>query len=271
MSTDLRQASVFYSWESDLDPRTTRNLIEGCLHTAIQRLGRDDDLEVHPSFDCDARGVSGSPVILDAIPEKIDNCTAFVADVSIINSGAPSRPTPNPNVAIELGYAIKACGWDRILPVYNYHYGTIDDLHFDISERRVIAYTLSNDPTPEDLTSAKENLVAIFMTRLKEIMKLSRDSILDIQIGVADTEQLFGHEHDCRLVRCLFSDIPHGGYPNCERYTSSGTPGMRMLDMTLNRDFFREVADYSDHKEFDTTVRVCRHQSLKRNAPVAAS
>ena len=161
------QATVFYSWESDLHARTTRNLIEGCLHKAIQQLGRDDELDVEPSLDRDTRGVNGSPVILDAILEKIDNCTAFVADVSVINSGDSSRPTPNPNVAIELGYAIASCGWDRILPVCNEHYGNIDKLPFDIPERRVISYTLSETPTTEELTAAREKLTAIFKIRLK--------------------------------------------------------------------------------------------------------
>ncbi len=48
MSGDLTQTTVFYSWESDLPGKTTRNLIEGCLNTAIQQLGREDDLDVDP-------------------------------------------------------------------------------------------------------------------------------------------------------------------------------------------------------------------------------
>lgn len=179
MSSDLTLATVFYSWESDLHCKTTRNLIEGCLNTAIRQLGREDDLDVDPSLDRDTKGVSGSPVILDAILEKIDNCTAFVADVSIINSvdvrrDPPSRPTPNPNVSIELGYAIKSCGWDRILPVCNDHYGSIDQLPFDIPERRVISYTLSEDATPEEIKAAREKLTAIFKGRLKDSSEESK-------------------------------------------------------------------------------------------------
>ena len=247
MTKDIAQATVFYSWESDLHPKTTRNLIEGCLNKAIQQLGREDELDVDPSLDRDTRGVSGSPVILDAILEKIDACTAFVADVSIINSGDSSRPTPNPNVGIELGYAIKTCGWDRILPVCNEHYGTIDKLPFDIPERRVISYTLSEHPTPEELAAAKEKLTAIFKTRLKEILKLSRESILDIQIGDPDTEQLFGHEHDCHLIKCSFADYPDGRFPDYERNVSAG-PGMQMRDTMLNRGYYRDIAAYTGKK-----------------------
>lgn len=247
VSDDLAMATIFYSWESDLHAKTTRNLIEGCLNNAIQQLGRDDELDVDPSLDRDTRGVTGAPVILDTILEKIDSCIAFVADVSIINSGDSSRPTPNPNVAIELGYAIKACGWDCILPVCNEHYGTIDKLPFDIPERRVIAYTLSEDPTPEEINAAKEKLTAVFKIRLKDILKQNRESILSIQIGDPDSERLFPEGHDCHLTDCLFSDFPHGQFPDHERYVSAGV-GMRMRDNSLNADYFRDVATYTIEK-----------------------
>ena len=248
MSSDLSQATVFYSWESDLHGKTTRNLIEGCLNTAIRQLGREDDLDVDPSLDRDTKGVSGSPVILDAILEKIDNCTAFVADVSIINSAdvrrdPPARPTPNPNVSIELGYAIKSCGWDRILPVCNEFYGTIDQLPFDIPDRRVISYTLSEVPTPEEIKAAKEKLTIIFKGRLKDILKLSNESILDIQLGDPDTEELFGHEMECQLFKCGFSDSPDGRFPILETYTPTGIGEMHIREHGQNSHYYVDVPE----------------------------
>jgi len=242
VSGDLTQTTVFYSWESDLPGKTTRNLIEGCLNTAIQQLGREDDLDVDPSLDRDTKGVTGSPVILDAILEKIDNCTAFVADVSIINStdvrrDPPARPTPNPNVLIELGYALKSLGWDRILPVCNDFYGPIDQLPFDIPERRVIAYTLSDSPTPEEIKAAKEKLTAIFKSRIKDILRLKREAILDIQIGDPDTEELFGHKKHCQLYWCDFSDCPDGRFPRLEQSFVAGIP--------RNSSYYREVAEFT--------------------------
>lgn len=246
MSSDLTQATVFYSWESDLHAKTTRNLIEGCLNTAIRQIGREDDLDVDPSLDRDTKGISGSPVILDAILEKIDNCTAFVADVSIINSAdvhrdPPARPTPNPNVSIELGYAIKSCGWDRILPVCNDFYGTIDQLPFDIPERRVISYTLSEAPTPEEMKSAKEKLTAIFKGRLKDILKLSHESILDIQLGDPDTEELFGYEKECNITKVKFIDFPDYKFPQYTR--NSGVLGV--TDPLVNKNYYQEVGEYT--------------------------
>ena len=251
MSGDLTQTTVFYSWESDLPGKTTRNLIEGCLNTAIQQLGREDDLDVVPSLDRDTKDVTGSPVILDAILEKIDNCAAFVADVSIINSAdvrrdSPARPTPNPNVLIELGYAIKTLGWDRILPVCNDFYGSIDQLPFDIPERRVIAYTLSDAPTPEELKAAKEKLTAIFKGRLKGILRLKREAILDIQIGDPDSEELFGHEKVCNLVFAQFTDFPDCRFPQYQKNSNQ----YGMVGPPVNKDFFSDVGNYTLYKNF---------------------
>ena len=50
---------------------------------------------------------------------KIERAAVFVCDVSLINRGAGVRPTPNPNVLVELGYALAKVGWSRIVMVLN--------------------------------------------------------------------------------------------------------------------------------------------------------
>ena len=69
------------------------------------------------------------------IYKKIDSADIFVADVTIINPEYTGRKTPNPNVMIELGYAIKALGWQRILLLYNGDYGDVELLAFDINHQ----------------------------------------------------------------------------------------------------------------------------------------
>jgi hypothetical protein len=66
----------------------------------------------------------------------------FVADLTIINPRAKGRRTPNPNVLIELGYAVPTLGWDRILLIQNTTNGGPDQLPFDLRGRRVVAYQL---------------------------------------------------------------------------------------------------------------------------------
>jgi hypothetical protein len=80
--------------------------------------------------------------------------TYFVGEVSIINAHfRPAkadevrfRPTPNPNVLIELGYDARDLGWDRIICAFNAAYGDLSDLLFDIRNRRIIAATKATSP-----------------------------------------------------------------------------------------------------------------------------
>ena len=61
-------------------------------------------------MDQDTAGIAGWPDIASTILTKIEKCEVFVADLTPINGPEPdSRPTPNPNVMLELGYA----SWHR--------------------------------------------------------------------------------------------------------------------------------------------------------------
>ncbi len=84
--------------------------------------------------------VAGSPDIAQTILDKVDASSVFVCDVSPINKGAATRLTPNPNVLIELGYAVRALGWERVIMVFNLDTGRIEDLPFDIRHRRPVVY-----------------------------------------------------------------------------------------------------------------------------------
>ncbi len=131
--------TVFYSWQSDLAGARNRSLIEDCLKRAIRSIGRDEDAWVEPVLDRDTVNLAGAPDIAHSIFAKIELSDAFVADVSIISVGE-TRPTPNPNVLIELGYAVAKLGWDKIILVQNSVYGGPEMLPFDLRGRRIVAY-----------------------------------------------------------------------------------------------------------------------------------
>jgi hypothetical protein len=131
--------TVFYSWQSDLDPKFNRNLIEDALERALKAIKRDEVATIEPVLDRDTSGMPGSPAIADTIFNKIATADVFVADVSIINSGAEGRKTPNPNVLLELGFAISQLGWDRILLVGNTTFGDPESLPFDLRGRRLFS------------------------------------------------------------------------------------------------------------------------------------
>ena len=158
---------VFYSWQSDLPNSTNRGFIQAALEKAAQTVARDETVGIAPLVDRDTMGVPGSPEIGATIFSKIEDSQAFVCDVSIINRGTSGRPTPNPNVMLELGYAAKALGWDRIVMVMNAEYGAIEDLPFDLRTRRVVPYVAREGEA--DRSAEKNKLTGIFDAALRAL------------------------------------------------------------------------------------------------------
>jgi hypothetical protein len=99
---------IFYSWQSDLPNATNHGFIEKALEIAAKSIRDDDSIQIEPVVDRDTVGVPGTPDIAETILDKIERAQIFVCDVSIINQDTQFRLTPNPNVLIELGYALKA-------------------------------------------------------------------------------------------------------------------------------------------------------------------
>lgn len=135
------KATIFYSWQSDLPNATNRGLIQQALEDAIKALQVDGSVKVEPVLDRDTQGQSGSPNIAETIFRKIDDAAVFVGDVSIIGSaGKRRRKTPNPNVLVELGYALKTLGDERVIVVVNTAFGKEELLPFDLRMRRALSY-----------------------------------------------------------------------------------------------------------------------------------
>lgn len=84
-----------------------------------------------------------------------------MADVSITGRGE-KRPTPNPNVLIELGYAFKALGHERVILVFNRAFGKIEELPPTLSgEYEAISTRKVNGP----------GLVGIFLPELFVLLR----------------------------------------------------------------------------------------------------
>ena len=144
----VEPCNVFYSWQSDLPNSTNRSFIETALNKVAKAVRADESISLDPVIDRDTAGELGAPNIADTIYQKIEKAQVFVCDVSIISKGAVPRPTPNPNVLVELGYASKVLGWPNILMVMNTAFGPVTDLPFDLRGRRVLQYNLP-DPGSE--------------------------------------------------------------------------------------------------------------------------
>ena len=161
---------IFYSWQSDLPNATNRSFIEVALKKAAATITADRDIEVEPVVERDTEGVAGAPDISKTILDKIDRAAMFVGDVSIINQGAGGRPTPNPNVLVELGYAVKALGWERVSLVMNSQFGGPDLLPFDLKMRRVAIYSASEND--KDRTPAKKGLEQTLEKQIRSILEV---------------------------------------------------------------------------------------------------
>ena len=135
--------TVFYSWQSDLPNNSNRGFIESCLKKTIKQVDKVMPFQLELNIDRDTKSEFGTPNILDSIFKKIERSKIFIADISIINSGSSDRKCPNPNVLIELGYAARVLGWERVFCIYNTDYGSLEDLPFDLRQRRPIQYSLN--------------------------------------------------------------------------------------------------------------------------------
>ena len=210
--------TVFYSWQSDLPGVTNRSFIQDALKKAIKNLNHPDIL----ILDRDTQGVAGALDIATTIFSKIDAADAFVADVSILQRRA-NKPTPNPNVVFEAGYALRALGANRLVLVFNKAYGRIDQLPFDLRGRRILYYTAKENDISR--AEAKKSLTGAFEAALAMIIDVKpqiqvRDKLLDPLLqfttgftkrrnDFSDSEIKFTNHGD--LVRNL-SIVPLGSF-----------------------------------------------------------
>lgn len=138
----MAQQVVFYSWQSWTDAGANRNFIEDCLERSIKEIRKDDSLRLDPVIDRDVQGVPGAADIANTIFGKINEADVFVADVSFVSDAAVGRRVSNPNVLVELGYALGKLGEGKVICVHNLATGQVEDLPFDIRGRTVATYEL---------------------------------------------------------------------------------------------------------------------------------
>ena len=132
------EKTVFWSWQSDLDSRVTREVIRYALDAAITMLAADVEEAERPSLTSDTQGVAGTPDIVATILRKIDAAAVFVGDVTPIAVSSSGKACANPNVLLEMGYANRALTEHRVIQVWNtaFEGAALDKLPFDMRGRR---------------------------------------------------------------------------------------------------------------------------------------
>jgi len=162
---------IFYSWQSDTDNKINNYFIRDALAETIKDIKKSIDFIEDIVLDHDTRNVPGIPQITNTILEKINRCSIFVPDLTYISKTEKGKNIPNPNVLIELGYAIKSIGSERIITVLNEFYGKcIDGLPFDLGHHRwPIVYCLPPNSSPEEIKKEKKSLT----NKLKNALKIT--------------------------------------------------------------------------------------------------
>jgi hypothetical protein len=170
--------TVFFSWQVDRPSREGRNLIEKALEKAISGIAHGATVEQAERqrlvVDKDTKGVPGSPPIFTTILGKIEKAAVFVPDLTFVATRPDGRPTPNPNILIEYGWALKALGYRRIIPVMNVAYGvpSAESMPFDLASLRFpITYNVPTDSADALRRAEREQLSTKLELALKEVLE----------------------------------------------------------------------------------------------------
>lgn len=169
-----KKFTVFYSWQSNL--KKNRYFVQESLEKALKIIAEEqhESINLEIDLDRDTQAKTGSPPISDTIFNKIDLCDIFVCEVTIVNKPTTTeekvlRLSPNPNVMIELGYAIKTLGCDRIICVCDTEINAIEELPFHLRGQRISTYKGF---------SSKTALTKLFVTAIFGIIK-DYDAIIE--------------------------------------------------------------------------------------------
>jgi hypothetical protein len=170
--------TVFFSWQTDTPSKGGKNFIEKALSKAIEQLAEEITIDQANrdglAVDKDTEGVAGTPPIVDTIFRKIDASGAFRADVTFVGKRLDGRPTPNPNVLLEYGWALKSLSYSRITCVMNTHYGEPSDetLPFNMKHLRwPIQYCLSDEADAAKRREVLSELVGKVKAALRAIVQ----------------------------------------------------------------------------------------------------
>lgn len=249
--------TVFWSWQSDLDPRVTRDLIRSALDQAIGLLAADLDEAERPSLTSDTQGVAGTPDIVATILRKIDEAAVFVGDVTPIAVSTSGKACANPNVLVELGYANRALTEHRVLQVWNTAFdgATIEKLPFDMRGRRgPIAFHLPGGAEREELHRVRADLAK----RLAGHLGMALDQLPPPPPEAVHWQPHFGADPDLWFDRAEPQIVTHPSHGSSKYLWKDLFPGYARLipsKWTANPDAKRLFASGEPHPDLMADAR----------------
>lgn len=157
--------TIFNSWQSDTQHNS--KAIRAALRDASNKL-EEKIAGLHIKNDEATSNQVGTMHIPSAILQNISDADIFVADLSTVGSTLDGKKKlQNPNVLIELGYAIAQLGWDRIILLFNKEFGEFKDLPFDIEKRSCLDFRIVSHDDKNGIGLLREGLVM----RIRQIIE----------------------------------------------------------------------------------------------------
>jgi hypothetical protein len=172
---------LFFSWQADAPTSNCRNFIETALKQALVRVAASIEVEsavrdAGIEIDRDTLDAAGWAPIVDTIFRKIDAAAIFVPDLTFVATRLDGkRPSSNPNVLVECGWALKSLKHERILPVMNVRYGSPggEAMPFNMRHlRHPIQYELDESADTETRRVVRERLVTDIAKALRPMLAL---------------------------------------------------------------------------------------------------
>lgn len=210
---------VFWSWQSDFSPKTCRRLIKEALVEAIDAVATDLELDVEErlELDHDTLGEPGMVDISSTIFNKITDAGVFVGDITPVGRTSSGKMLPNPNVLIELGWALQLHGVKRCIAVLNTASGCRPpDLPFDLRQKRILQYELADDADKPRRSEARRHLVQ----QLTAALRLNLGDHLNEKATTAPIRGVPSDETEASIWATARGEITHRvtvGTPLVER------------------------------------------------------
>ena len=248
MEIKTLKLTIFYSWQSDLPNNSNRSFIETALERAVKGILTDSQMEIAPVLDRDTKGIPGSPEIASTIFQKISNSHIFVGDITIINHRA-KKPTPNPNVLIELGYALHVLGDAKIILIQNTAFGRPDLLPFDLKMKRVTTYSLNKNG--QNKSEERKILIKKIEANLRSIYNIhfKPEEISKAKTAANISEELL-HDLEFSDYKDNFISSVDGVRAAQSEYVNLIESVKDVISKTQNERIKFQIINTNDHRSF---------------------
>jgi hypothetical protein len=184
---------VFFAFQMDIEDKFGKGFIQSAIEIAITRFKAEG---TNVSLDFGFRKTPGTPLLIDEMLRKSNESDMVIVDLTytsakeflaaeIVGEDADStwisipkgdrKPSPNPNVLLETGYAWAKKGTYRTLVVMNEAYGSPSDLPVDLKGFRWgITYNL-NESNNENRKAIRTELAKDFYDAIKAAIHSESD------------------------------------------------------------------------------------------------